>query len=85
MCAGADASAVTVVQHLGSQWGEGGCLEQVRLRWLAAVADSVSDLAGGKLLSALEAAAAHGQPLVRYAARLVHNTGLVANRVLAVY
>ena len=76
-----------MVQHFGSQWVEHGFLEQVRLRWLAAVADSVSDLAGGKLLSALEAAAAHGQPLVRYAARPVHNTGLVghANRVLAVY
>lgn len=40
---------------------------QVRLRWLASVADAVSSLSGGRLLAALESAAAHGQPLVRFA------------------
>ena len=42
---------------------------QVRLRWLAAVAESVAHLSGGHLLAALEAATAHGQPLVRDALR----------------
>jgi hypothetical protein len=40
-------------------------LLQARLRWLAAVADSVRNLAGGSLIAALESAAAHGEPIVR--------------------
>lgn len=39
---------------------------QVRMRWLAAIADSAASAAGGKLLATLELAAAHGQPVVRY-------------------
>lgn len=38
---------------------------QVRMKWLAAIADSAADAAGGQLLATLEAAAAHGQPIVR--------------------
>jgi hypothetical protein len=70
-CAGEDTGAPYLTLRRLAVWVTE---PQQRLRTLAALADSVEGLEGGKLISALDAATKHGEPTV--SATVTSYTGL---------